>query len=349
MSPRYTLIFLSLAFSGLATTVRAGDTLSIRPALITEQVPYDTDDPAIWINSSDPLKSLVIGTDKDSNGGLYAFDLQGKITARVTGLQRPNNVDIAYGLLLNGQRTDIAILTERLTNRIRIYRLPDLAPLDKGGIPVFEGEKERAPMGIAIYTRPSDTALFAIVGRKSGPADEYLWQYRLSDNGQGNITAQLVRKFGKYSGKKEIESIAVDNELGYIYYSDEQYGIHKYNADPAATGAELALFGQQDFREDMEGISIYKHQDGSGYILVSDQQANRFNVYSRRGTAGDPHKHSLITSIPVSTIESDGSEVCAVAFGDRFPKGLFVAMSNGRVFHFYDWRAIQERIDRALQ
>ena len=38
----------------------------------------------------------------------------------------------------------------------------------------------------------------------------------------------------------------------------------------------------------------------------------------------------------VPTIESDGSDVTNVAL-PGFPKGLFVAMSNGKVFHFYSW------------
>ncbi len=54
-----------------------------------------------------------------------------------------------------------------------------------------------------------------------------------------------------------------------------------------------------------------------------------------------------IAEIPVSTSESDGSEVTNVNLGPKFPKGVFVAMSNGRVFHFYDWRVIEERIQAA--
>src|SRR3546814_8916475 len=89
--------------------------------------------------------------------------------------------------------------------------------IDNGGLPVFEGETEteyRDLMGIALYTNPKGD-IYAIVGRKTGPTDgTYLWQYLLSDDGMGKVKATLVRKFGEYSGKKEIESIDVDNELG---------------------------------------------------------------------------------------------------------------------------------------
>ena len=52
---------------------------------------------------------------------------------------------------------------------------------------------------------------------------------------------------------------------------------------------------------------------------------------------GDPHDHPVIKSIPTSTLESDGSEVTSAALGPAFPEGLFVAMSEGRVFHYYAW------------
>lgn len=318
---------------------------AVKPVIVTEQVGYDTDDPAIWINAADTAKSLIVGTDKDTDGGLYVFNLQGKIVNKVGGLKRPNNVDIAYGLMLNSQPVDIAVATERETNKLRIFSLPDMKPVDNGGIEVFSGETARGPMGIALYTRPEDKAIFAIVGRKSGPADGYLWQYRLEDDGHGAVKATPVRRFGHYSGKKEIESIAVDNARGYVYYSDEQCGVHKYEADPAKGNKELALFATTGFISDHEGISIYPTGAGTGYILVSNQQKNSFMVYPREGSNGNAHAHPLLAEIPVSTIESDGSDVTAVNLGQTFPKGLFVAMSNGKVFHYYDWRDLQKVID----
>lgn len=320
---------------------------ALQPAVITEPTSHDTDDPAIWINPADTVASLIIGTDKDSDGALYAFDLEGKIVRKTERLQRPNNVDIAYGLNIGGRRVDVAVVTERETNKLRVFALPGLTPLDNGGIPVFEGETERAPMGVALYTRPADSAVFAIVGRKSGPANNYLWQYRLEDDGKGAVKASLVRKFGQYSGKKEIEAIAVDNRLGYVYYSDETVGVRKYPADPSqAAPQQLALIGATGFTSDHEGISIYPVSDSTGYILVSNQQANTFMVYRREGDAGHPHRHSLIAEIPVSTVESDGSDVTAVPLGSKFPRGLFVAMSNGKVFHYYSWQALEERIKK---
>jgi 3-phytase len=317
----------------------------VRPVFASGHVNYDTDDPAIWIHPNDPSKSLIIGTDKGGelgDGGLFVFDLKGKLVDSIRPLKRPNNVDVAYGLMLNGKKVDIAVCTERLSKAIRVFTLPDLKSVDKGGIPVFVNEVDslRDPMGIALYTNPADQKIYAIVGRKTGPTDgSYLWQYLLADDGKGNVKATLVRKFGYYSGKKEIESIAVDNELGFVYHSDEQHGIHKSYAHPDSSSVELALFGTNDFTEDIEGISIYKFDNGTGYILVSDQQANRFNVYPREGANANVHEHRKILSINTSTVESDGSEVVSTAL-PAFPHGLFVAMSDDKTFQFYTWESL---------
>lgn len=312
--------------------------LPLQPRAVTERTKHDTDDPAIWINRADPARSLVIGTDKDTDGALYAFDLQGRVVTRVGDLKRPNNVDLANGLRIGGREVDFVVTTEREMQRLRVFSVPDFRPLDRGDLVVFNGDTQRAPMGIALYRRPRDGAHFAIVGGKSGPAQGYLAQYRLEDDGTGHVKMTFVREFGTYSGKKEIEAIAVDAELGFVYCADEQVGVRKYAADPDApdAGRELALFGTADFKSDVEGISVYATGPGRGYLIVSDQQADSFNVYAREGTAGEPHAHRLLGRVPVSAVESDGSDVTNVEL-PGYPGGLFAAMSTDRTFHFYAW------------
>lgn len=327
-----------------AATTPIGETI-VKPVVITDPVQHDSDDPAVWINSQDPTKSLIIGTDKEQDGGLYVFDLNGKIQTDkvVKGLQRPDNVDVEYGLMLNGKPTDIAVTTERFTHKLRIYSLPDMKPVDGGGLDMFVGETGTAfrdLMGIALYKNKAGQT-YAVVGRKSGPTDgTYLWQYLLADNGSGTVKATLVRKFGQYSGLKEIESIAVDDELGYVYYSDEGKGVRKYYADPEKGNQELALFASTGFAEDHEGISIYKLTDKTGYILVSDQGANRFHIFSREGTALNPNQHDLIKVVTVSAHQSDGSETVSVPLNSQFRYGLFIAMSDDRTFQLYRWEDI---------
>ena len=80
--------------------------------------------------------------------------------------------------------------------------------------------------------------------------------------------------------------------------------------------------------------------DGTGYILVSDQQANAFRIFKREGESGDPHIHQLVKVVHVSTKESDGSDVTNAVLNDTFPVGLFVAMSDDKTFQLYSWADI---------
>lgn len=321
------------------------DSLRLSPEVVTQKVKGDPDDPAIWLNPGNPDSSLILGTDKHtSDGGIYVFNLRGQIdlTRTRTGMKRVNNVDVAYGFRLGERNTDIAVATERDKNVIRVFLLPSMQEADNGGIPVFTDDSLRLPMGIALYTRPSDHAIYAIVGRKHGPEEGYLEQYLLKTGPDNKIRGELVRRFGKYSGKKEIESIAVDNELGYVYYSDEQAGIRKYYADPDKGNEELSFFGETDFGDDSEGISFYKFEDGTGYILISDQARNTFNVYKREGEPGSPHSHTRVAVIPLSASQSDGSDMLSVSL-PGFPGGLFVTMSDDLTFQYYSWEAMAQK------
>lgn len=314
----------------------------IQPLVVTEPVFFDSDDPAIWINRSDPKRSLVLGTCKHpENGGLYVFDLEGKIIREKTvlGLKRPNNVDLAYGFSLGGKKVDLAVVTERDAGKVRVFTVPDLKAVDGGGLPMFAGDTTPLPMGIALYTRPRDGALFAIVSRSTGPADGYLYQYRLTDDGHGRVRATKVRAFGRYSGTKTIESVAVDGELGHVYYSDERFGVRQYHADPdvADAGRELACFGQEGFTGDREGISVYPTAPGRGYIIVSNQDGHTFRIYRREGEPRNPHAHPFLREVVLAAHTSDGSEVTSADLGPKFPGGLFVAMSDDRTFHYYSW------------
>ncbi|WP_282112159.1 phytase [Maribacter stanieri] len=310
----------------------------IIPDVITEFTLNDTDDPAIWVNPKNPAESIVFGTDKKTNGAIYAFDLNGKIIQDKTirDIQRPNNVDIEYGFQLNDSTvTDILVFTEREKQQIRMFSVPDMMPLDGGGFKVFEDEEleeNRLPMGVSLYKSPKDATVYAIVGRKTGPADGYLYQYALNADSLG-VSSNYVRKFGKFSGVKEIEAIAVDDENGFVYFSDEGVCIKKYHADPSMGNEEISCFGGEYFDEDIEGIAIASYTDGHGYLIVSNQQKGEFNIFDRETNA-------YINAVNLSTTETDGCEAVTVPLNDTFKNGLFVAMNDEKNFYFYDLKRL---------
>ncbi|QQY82567.1 phytase [Tamlana sp. s12] len=305
----------------------------IAPDVITEHTMHDSDDPAIWINPSDASKSIVFGTDKNTEGAIYAFDLDGKIIEDKTirGLKRPNNVDLEYGFKINDStETAIIAFTERERKKMRLYAVPEMIPLDGGGFSVFENAQEPEgdlPMGIALYKSQISNKIYAIVGRKNGPLDGYLHQYELYSDSLG-VQAKLVRKFGKFSGKKEIEAIAVDNKNGIVYYSDEMHCIRKYYAEPSKGNEEISCFGSEYFKEDIEGIAIAQYEN-KGFLIVSNQQAHSFNIF-------DLDTNAFIKELNLGTVETDGCDVTTVALGDKYPNGLFVSMNDDRNFFFHD-------------
>lgn len=310
----------------------------ITPDVITEFTLNDTDDPAIWVNPKNPAESIVFGTDKKTNGAIYAFDLNGKIIQDKTirDIQRPNNVDIEYGFQLNDSTvTDILVFTEREKQQIRMFSVPDMKPLDGGGFKVFEDEEleeNRLPMGVSLFKSPKDATVYAIVGRKTGPVDGYLYQYTLIADSLG-VSSNYVRKFGKFSGVKEIEAIAVDDENGFVYFSDEGVCIKKYHAEPSMGNEEISCFGGEYFDEDIEGIAIASYTDGHGYLIVSNQQKGEFNIFDRETNA-------YITSVNLSTTATDGCEAVTVPLNDTFKNGLFVAMNDEKNFYFYDLKRL---------
>ena len=79
--------------------------VDIRASVATAPVTDDADDPAVWVHPSDPARSLIIGTNKVAApaGALVVFGLDGKIRQTIAGLDRPNNVDVEYGLVVGGQ------------------------------------------------------------------------------------------------------------------------------------------------------------------------------------------------------------------------------------------------------
>ena len=329
---------------------------AIEPIGHTAEVRHDPDDPALWLHPTNLSQSLILGTDKqERTGGLYVFGLDGAVRQVIANLDRPNNVDVEYGFHIGRRPTDIAVLTERKRHRLRVFtisadtgHLLDVAP---GGLPVLAGERGDAsePMGIALYKRSRDQAVFAIVAPKTGGTDNYLWQYALSTDASGRLDSRLVRRFGRFSrtsalGIGEIEAVVVDDGLGYVYYSDEAFGIRKYHADPDHPEAarELAVIGATGFVGDREGLAVVTTGEASGFLVASDQVAGRTRVklYPREGTADNPDEHPEVRTVLTVSDDTDGLDGTARAL-PGFPNGLLVMMNaRGRNFLFYDWRAI---------
>ncbi|MBE0658276.1 MAG: phytase [Bryobacteraceae bacterium] len=348
--------FSLLALAGCSNRP-AHTSVDVKEVLATQPVTDDADDPAIWVHPDDPSKSLIIGTNKVAApaGAVVVFNLDGTIRQTIARIDRPNNIDVEYGLTLRGRQADIAVATERLKSRLRVFLIPaDGSPLtdisSPEGAHILQGEAGELaePMGIALYRRPSDGAIFAIVAPKNGPRQGYLRQYRLEDDGTGKVKTTHVRRFGNFSGSKEIEAVAVDDELGFVYYADEGSGIHKWHADPdhPAAARELAHFGLKEFAGDREGIAIYSMPGGKGYVICTDQIAGNthYHIYRREGGPAGPHDHvEMLKCIRGGADSTDGLEATSRPLGPHFPAGLVVVMNSGpKNFLLFKWEDFRD-------
>lgn len=326
----------------------------LSPVVSTEPVPNDADDPAIWVNRANPERSLILGTDKiEEKGGLYVWNLDGKQVQAITPLDRPNNVDVAYGFAFGDGKADIAVVTERKKHRLRVFRIDRESGklTDASGVTEIlkdaEGEG-REPMGVTLYTRPRDGAVFAIVSPKAGPADGYLAQYRLEADGN-KVNATFVRRFGKFSGRDamgdgEIEALFADNEAGIVYAADERFGIRAQAADPQAenAGKELFVIGQQGFTADREGIALLKPSGARPVLLAVDQIEGGSVLHAfARPAVGTSAAPTFLMTLPTVADETDGLDATTEPLGPNFPGGVVVMMnSKDRNFLLFDARAI---------
>jgi 3-phytase len=287
----------------------------VKPSVETQPLALDVDDPAIWVKGR-----LLIGTVKrpKPDGALAVYSIEdGKLLETVGDLDRPNNVDILG---------DICVVTERLARQLRVYRLYADAPRLRllGKVPVLEGLQGQAaaPMGVALYERKTDRALFAFVSPKTGPKESgYLWQYRLRISGS-QVQSEKARTFGKFSGAGEIEAIAVDPVSERVYYSDEDCCVRVYPADPSRTDAqqEMATFAKTGFKANREGIAI-----AGKYVMVTDQLDPRseYHLFDRETL----REVAIWRGQAQST---DGLDATAADMGARYPRGFWVAMNNLR-------------------
>ncbi|MDY6947144.1 MAG: phytase [Pseudomonadota bacterium] len=306
------------------------------------------DDPAIWIHPTDPARSLVIGTDKKN--GLDVYDLSGQ---RVQSLPdgRMNNVDLRYDFPLAGNRIAIVAATNRTDQTLALYgvdadgRLRNIAD---GKIPTGLTD----PYGLCMYRSPAgEYFVFANEGDDSGTYK----QWQLEARGD-KVGARPVREFRVGS---QAEGCAADDVTGHLYVAEEDVGLWRYSASP--NGGDLRT--QVDsvagghLTDDAEGVTIFYGAGESGYLIVSSQGSNDYNVYRRDGEHTFIGKFAIVASPRGidGTTDTDGIDVTGVSLGSAFPHGVFIAQDGTNTspaapqnFKLVPWEAIAQALNLPL-
>ncbi|HEY0686383.1 MAG TPA: phytase [Steroidobacter sp.] len=301
------------------------------------------DDPAIWVHPTDPSRSLIIGTDKKN--GLDVYDLAGK---RVQSLPdgRMNNIDIRYGFALGGQQVAIVAATNRTDRTLSLYavdahgRLSDVAD---GKIATGMAD----PYGLCMY-RSSAGEYFVFANDGDSGAFK---QWQLEARGS-KVGARLVREFLVGS---QAEGCAADDGTGHLYIAEEDVGLWRYSASPNGGDARTQIdsVASGHLTDDAEGVTIFYGAGDAGYLLVSSQGSNDYNVYRRDGQNDFIGKFAIVASREGidGTTDTDGIDVSSASLGPAFAHGVFVAQdgkntapSAAQNFKLVPW----ERIAKAL-
>ncbi len=325
-------VFFLVAMAGLAHAQ------IVFPVASTSQTPDSADDPAIWIHPTDAARSVIIGTDKSA--GIFVWDLNGSLLQHLPQGTSCNNVDVRYAIQLGGELVDVVATNLRSAGKLAVFKVnPNYT---SGDVLIQIADRnsannniQRNSYGLALYRRPSDGGLY-LFEKPEGSGGE-VRQYLIADDGAGGVTVTAVRDLN-YNGD-QAEGFVADDELGFIYITEEGQGIHKYLADPDMSSERILLFATGDgISGDREGLALYACDNGAGYLLLSSQGNSTIKIYERQG-----NNQFLKTVEPRNQngggdLGTDGLDVTSFAAPPLFSQGLVVVHDDpGRRFHIYDW------------
>ncbi|HEU4747216.1 MAG TPA: phytase [Gemmatimonadaceae bacterium] len=321
----------------------------VEPSVETE--PADSfgdaaDDAAIWVDRKDPLRSVVIGTDKKL--GLNVYDLKGRRLQSIPD-GRMNNVDLRDGFMLAGKSVTVVAATNRTAKAISLYQLD---PATRRLSPVADGALDTGledPYGLCMFhnRRSGNYYVFA-----NDSDDGRLRQWKLVDKG-GRITLEHVRDIAVGS---QAEGCAADDELGDLYVAEEDVGLWKYSAGPerGETRTEVDSTARGHLSADVEGVAIYYGANGTGYVIASNQGEDNYALYRREGNNEFIGKFSIVANETLGidgASETDGLDVTSLLLSPEFPGGLLVVQDGRNLmpaarqnFKYVSWQAVMRAL-----
>lgn len=329
-------LVLALAAPALAQEPPMASVTAVRES---EIVDVDPDDPAIWVNPADPLKSRVIGTDKDF--GLVVFDLEGKTLQKFPD-GRLNNVDLRT-VTLGGTEVTLVAASKREDNTIVFYTIAADGTLAHAPTFAYPGSPEQIRLdiyGIGLY---ADTAgaLSVVASFKTG--DVVQWTVG------GTPDAMTLTFARQWQIPSQPEGVVADDQLGYLYVGEEDAGVWRFDASPTGSteGTLIDTVGSACLpRDDVEGMGVFSTGPDSGWLVVSAQGVNRYALYPRKPDAEGRQdcvgSFNIVTGPTDPVGETDGLEVTSAALGPDFPDGLMVVQDDrnegfSRNFKYVSW------------
>ncbi|WP_317930285.1 phytase [Halioxenophilus sp. WMMB6] len=313
-------------FAWPAPEVRAPAPLPVvRPAVETDtadQFGDAMDDPAVWINPAQPQQSLILATDKKR--GLRVYGLDGH-QRQLLDVGRLNNVDVRSGVKAGPHTLAIAAASHRDLNAISLFTIDAATRQVAHVADIATGLSE--VYGFCLY-QPDEDHLYAFINDKDGT---YL-QYRIDAS---HFTGTEVRRWQLSS---QPEGCVADDRNRRLFIGEEDVGVWVLAAEPDAPLALQPVIKVGGLlHDDVEGLGLYHHADGSSQLVISSQGNDSYVVvnaeapYQAAGAfriaaaAGQGFDQQGIDGVS----ETDGLEVVAANLGGIWSQGMLV-VQDGR-------------------
>lgn len=300
------------------------------------------DDPAIWVNPYDPLKSLVLGTQKKS--GLYVYGLDGK-TEQFIPAGSINNVDLRSGFNYNGKQVALVAGSNRSLNTISLFYIDQEKAVLSDTIANIKSSVNEV-YGICMYRSPYDKGIYIFVNGKGGKIE----QWKISAEGK-KVKSLLVREFYVSS---QPEGMVANDSTGVLYLGVEEQGICRISAEPGLEKELIWLAYSTSSNPficyDIEGLSIYYGAERD-YLVASSQGNFSYAIWELE------EKEEYLTSFTIWELnidgveETDGLDITSIPLGPKYPKGLMVVQDGfnfdgdslmNQNFKYVSWDKIDE-------
>ena len=313
------------------------------------------DDPAIWLNKSNPSNSIVFGTDKKS--GIYSYNLQGQELS-YTNLGNINNIDtrtINVGDDENVSDFTFLFASNRTLGSVDLWVFEDNEIRQKlknnswkvPSKPSFRGKSDIIVYGICAGI-DAKYGLVAFLTEDTGPRVE-VWN--LTEDGLNLITT--------FNNGGESEGCVYDDQNRTLFISEEEVrGVLKaYRLDDSFDFSEPYIVDSRDGQigGDPEGVSLYKTPNNSGYLILSSQGDSKFNLYDRNYPYGYITSFRIGSSKSIDNVtDTDGIETINFKLSDEYPEGIMIAQdgynkdglwSKKQNFKFVSFQDILEAVD----
>lgn len=272
-------------------------------------------------------------------GGLEVYDLAGKRLATAEAGEVAA-VDAGYKVMLGGQPSTVLVAIDTTDNHLRLYRMDAEVLTEVGARPLplgFAGE------GVCLYRNPLDEGLHAFIVGDGGEIDQQL----IFPTADGKLDARQVRRISVPSPLKQCVAAAD----GQVYAAEETVGIWRFSADPEADVAAALIDSPRSgrFAEEIGGLAIHDGGEGARWLIASDANGSRLNVYNRDQDDAYVGSFALSATGENEAVEEPGPLFASsMAFGETFPQGLLlVTDEEGPDFKLLSFADIAAELDLA--